>query len=77
MNERLTMDQINEQYPDEWVFLVDPISIDPQGVQSGIVRFHSKDCDEVERQMLALQPRPRRSALLFTGEIADDVVVVL
>jgi hypothetical protein len=77
MSERLTMDEIAARYPDEWVFIEDPVSNEWCEVQSGILRFHSKDQSEVDRAALALQPRPRRSAFLYTGTTDDDEIVIL
>lgn len=79
MNDRMTMEQINERYQNEWVFIEDPISDDVQEVQSGIVRFHGKDCDEVERMALEAYPhvesRPRRVAFLYIGEAPEDLLI--
>lgn len=44
-------------------------------VQSGKVRFHSKDRDEVYREAVKL--RPKRLAMLYTGDIPKDTAIVL
>jgi len=41
----------------------------------GRVVHHSKDRDEVYRKAVSL--RPRRSAVIYTGEIPEETAVVL
>jgi hypothetical protein len=44
-------------------------------VQSGKVLWHSKDREEVYRK--AVELRPGRSAMLYTGKMPKDTAVVL
>jgi hypothetical protein len=44
-------------------------------VLAGKVLHHSPDRDEVYRKAVAL--RPKRCAILYTGEMAKDTAVVL
>ena len=53
----------------------DPQTNDALEVLSGKVRCHSKDRDEVYRK--AVELRPRRFAVLYTGQIPKDAAVVL
>ena len=53
----------------------DPQFNDALEVHSGVVRYHSKDRDEVYRK--AVELRPKQFAVLYTGEISQDAAVVL
>jgi hypothetical protein len=75
MNRVLTVAQIEKQFESEWVLLEDPETNDALEVQSGKVRWHSKDRDEVYRK--AVELRPKRFAMLYTGKMPEDTAVVL
>ncbi len=74
-NEVLTLAQIEAQFEAEWVLIDDPHTDEALGVQSGTVRWHSKDRDEVYRK--AVELRPRRFAVLYTGKMPKDTAIVL
>jgi hypothetical protein len=71
----LTLGQIEERFESEWVLVEDPQTNDALEVQSGKVRWHSKDRDEVYRK--AVELRPKRFAMLYTGKIPQDTAIVL
>jgi hypothetical protein len=75
MSEVLTIAQIEERYPDEWVLVEDPITNKALEVQGGKVLFHSADRDEMYRK--AIELRPKHSAFLYTGRIPDDMEFAL
>ncbi len=75
MEQQMTIEQIEAQFESEWVLVEDPQTNEDLEVLSGQVRHHSKDRDEVYRTAVAL--RPKRSAILYTGEIPEDTAVVL
>jgi len=75
MDKVLTLDQIEKKFESEWVLVEDPETNDSLEVQSGKVRWHSKDRDEVYRK--AVELRPRRFAMLYTGKMPEDTAVVL
>lgn len=76
MAEVLTMDQIEAQFPEEWVFIIDPDTGPDLKVRSGIVAFHSKDRDEVNRKVMEL--RPKRCAVFYLGDpLPSDMIAVL
>ena len=75
MDDILTIAQIEAQFSSEWVLVEDPQTNDALEVQSGRVRWHSKDREEVYRQAMVL--RPKRFAILYTGKISEDTVIVL
>ena len=68
MNEKLSWEEINRRYPNEWVELVDyewdEADPDPK---SGVVRVHSKDSKEFEEMIK--RDSPSDSALVFVGKI--------
>lgn len=71
----LTTDQMEAQFESEWVLVEDPETNDALEVQRGKVRWHSKDRDEVYRK--AVELRPKRFAMLYTGKMPEDTAVVL
>jgi hypothetical protein len=75
MDDVLTVAQIEAQFESEWVLMEDPQTNDALEVQGGRVRWHSKDRDEVYRK--AVEMRPKRFAMLYTGEMPDDTAIVL
>jgi hypothetical protein len=75
MDELLTIAEIEARFPSEWVFVEDPQTDESLQVLVGRVRCHSKDRDEVYRK--ALELRPKRSAMLYTGPVPEDGEVLL
>lgn len=75
MDEILTVAQIEARFVAEWVLLEDPQTDDALEVHGGAVRYHSKDRDEVYRK--AVELRPKRFAVLYTGSIPKHAAVVL
>jgi len=75
MDEILTVSQIEERFESEWVLVEDPQTSEALEVQSGKVRWHSKDRDEVYRK--AVELRPKRFAVLYTGKMPQGTAIVL
>ena len=75
MDDLLTIAQIEERFASEWVLVEDPQVNDVLEVQSGKIRWHSKDREEVYRQAVTL--RPKRFAVLYTGKMPEETAVVL
>ncbi len=75
MDNEMTIEEIESQFDSEWVLIEDPKTDDGLKVLGGRVLHHSKDRDEVYRKAVSL--RPKRSALIYTGEIPEDTAVVL
>ena len=74
-NEPMTVEDIRSQFDSEWILLEEPQRNKASEVLGGKVIFHSKDRDEVYRQLVAR--KPKRSAILYTGEIPEGTAVVL
>lgn len=75
MDREMTMAEIEKQFDAEWVLVDEPQTNDDLEVIKGKVLHHSKDRDEVYRKAILL--RPKRGAILYTGEIPEDTAVVL
>ena len=75
MDEILTVAQIEEQFQSEWVLIEEPRTNEALEVQSGKVRWHSKDREEVYRKVAEMHPR--RFAILYTGTMPEDTAIVL
>jgi hypothetical protein len=75
MSDVLTMAEIQSQFDSEWVLVGDPQTDESLQVQSGNVIYHSKDRDEVYRK--AIELRPKRFAMLYTGTLPKDTAIVL
>lgn len=74
MDEVLTIDEINERYPNEWVLIGDPQQNDSLEVLGGRVLYHSKLRDKVYQKAADL-PTPGHLATHYTGTLFDDDVV--
>ena len=75
INEVLTLEEVRSRFQSEWVLLGDPESTDSLEIKGGKVLWHSKDRDEVYRAAVAL--KPKRFAILYTGQIPKDTAIVL
>lgn len=66
---------IKRNFKDEWV-LIEIEKVDETfNVVEGEVLAHSKDKDEVYRKLLEI--RPEKFSVEYTGEIPEDLAVVL
>ncbi len=75
MEKIMAIAQIEEQFNSEWVLVEDPETDEALDVQSGKVLWHSKDRDEVYRK--AVELRPKRFAMLYTGQIPENTAIAL
>ena len=75
MNEVLTAAEIAARFESEWILVEEPETDEKLTVRRGRVRWHSRDRDEVYRK--AVELRPGRFAILYTGKIPEDSAVVL
>jgi len=73
--QEMTLQEIENQFQDEWVLVGDPETTDTLEVIKGKILHHSRDRDEVYRRAVAL--RPKRSAILFTGQMPANTAIVL
>jgi hypothetical protein len=75
MGDVLTISQIERRFDSEWVLVGEPQTNDALEVQSGKVLWHSKDRDEVYRK--AVELRPKRFAMLYTGRMPENTAIIL
>ena len=75
MERVMTIGEIESEFDSEWVLVDEPETNEQLEVLKGKVLHHSKDRDEVYRKAVSL--RPKRCAILYTGEIPKDAVIVL
>ena len=75
MDDVLTIDEIEAKFDSEWVLIEDPRTDDALEVLGGRVRWHGKDRDEVYRR--AIEIRPKRFAVVYTGKMPEDTAIVL
>lgn len=75
MNQQMTIEEIEAQFDSEWVLIEDPQTDEKLKILGGRVLHHSRDRDEVYRKAVSL--RPKRSAIVYTGEIPEETAVVL
>ncbi len=75
MERIMTIGEIESQFDSEWVLVDEPETNEQLEVLKGKVVHHSKDRDEVYRKAVALHPK--RSAILYTGELPEGTEVVL
>ena len=75
MDDALTITDMQAQFESEWLLIEDPESDERLGIRRGRVRWHSKDRDEVYRK--AVELRPKRFAVLYTGKMPEGTAIVL
>ena len=75
MEKVMTNAEIESEFDSEWVLVVEPETNEQLEVVKGKVVHHSKDRDEVYRKAIAI--RPKRFAILYTGEIPEGSEVVV
>jgi hypothetical protein len=75
MDDVLTISQIERQFDSEWVLVENPQTNQEMQVQAGKVLWHSKDRDEVYRK--AIELRPKRFAMLYTGKMPKGTAIIL
>jgi hypothetical protein len=75
MDEVLTIAEIERKFESEWVPIEDPSTNEALEVRGGTVRCHGKDRDEV--YCPAVQIRPRRFAILYTGTMPGDTALAI
>ena len=75
MTKEMTLAEIKSVFDSEWVLIGDPMTDEALNILEGRVLCHSKDRDEVYRKAVSL--RPKRSAIVHTGQIPEGTAVVL
>ena len=71
----MTVEDMRAQFEAEWILIEDPLTYESLDILGDKVVHHAKDRDEVYRQAVAR--RPKRCAILYTGQIPEDTAIVL
>jgi hypothetical protein len=75
MDEVLTIAEIEAKFDSEWILIEDPSIDEALAVRSGTVLWHDKDREEVYRR--AVEARPKRFAIVYTGKMPRDTAIAL
>ena len=75
MDEELSIAEIEAKFDSEWVLVEDPKTDEALEVHRGTVRWHGKDRDEIYRR--AVEMRPKRFAIVYTGKMPQDTAIAL
>ena len=75
MAEIMTLAEMEEQFKSEWILVEDPETDESLEVIKGRVVCHSANRDEVYRT--AVERKPKRSAIVYTGEMPENSAIVL
>ena len=67
--------EMQTRFPSEWVLVGAPATDKSLAVRGGRVLFHSPNRDAVYRK--AVELRPRRYAMLYTGVLPKNTAIVL
>ena len=73
-NERLTIQEIEQKYPDEWLLIVDCEISENTELLSGIVVVHSKSREDIHD---ALTDYKGQVAIYSTRKIPENVEYIL
>ena len=71
---RLTLEEIYEKYPDEWLFIVDCEHSENTELLSGCILVHSKSRDDIYE---ASGHYKGGAAIRFTGDLPEGVRYLL
>lgn len=71
----MTWEEIEREYPDKWVLIAEPELDDQLRVLRGRVAFAGGSQESAEEEALRLGLK--MSALLWTGKLPEDMVVIL
>lgn len=75
MEQQMTVQEMEARFDGEWILVGEPETTETLELIKGVVLHHSKDRDEVYRR--AVESRPKRYAVLFTGKMPANTAIVL
>ncbi|MDE0396293.1 MAG: hypothetical protein OXL96_00660 [Candidatus Poribacteria bacterium] len=73
-NERLTIQEIEQKYPDAWLLIVDCEISENTELLSGVVAVHSKSREDIHDALIDYKGQV---AIHSTREIPEDVEYIL
>lgn len=77
MKNQMTIEEIEAAFDGEWVFVGDPETDEQKRVLRGQVLAHSADRDAVYEAMVALEPKPKKSAMLCFVKTPENMAFVI
>ena len=69
-NERMTLEEMEDKYPDEWLFIIDCEINENTELLSGIVAVHSNYEDDIHEASMRYKGG---AEVHYTGGLRDDV----
>ncbi len=75
MNETLTMQEIEDRFPSQWVLIGELVTDDQLEILSGRVLGHGPDRESVEDKVDVF--RPKRFTVMYTGSMSNGRVHIL
>ena len=75
MSDLQTIEQIEAEYPSEWVLIGEPQADEGPRLRAGRVLFHSPDRDDVYRK--AVELRLPHFAVRYFGTMPENTALVL
>ena len=69
-NKRMTLEEMTQKYPDEWLFIIDCEISENTELLSGIVVVHSKSEKDIHEASMHYKGG---AAIHYTGGLRDDV----
>ena len=76
MGQVMTIEEIKAQFESEWVLVSEPEVEENLLVKKGLVVWHGKDKDELDRRIGEMET-PFNLAILYTGYTPKDAVIIL
>ena len=73
-NERLTLEEMAQHFPDEWLFIVDCEFNENTELLSGIVAVHSESCGDIHDASMRYEGG---AAIHYTGRMPEGMEYIL
>ena len=77
MEKVMTIEEIEQKFDSELVLIADPQKDGQLNVLSGEVVYHNSDRIVFDREVLKLKPHPKKFAVLYLGEPANDLIYLI
>jgi hypothetical protein len=75
LNKVLTIEELQQEFPGEWVLLEDPETTETLMIKSGKLLWHTPDREELDNKLLEL--RPDNAAVRYLGRTGSGKIIML
>jgi hypothetical protein len=75
LNKVLTIEELQQEFPGEWVLLEDPETTETLMIKSGKQLWHTPDREELDNKLLEL--RPDNAAVWYLGRTGSGKIIML